>query len=43
MVKNYAKIFVFNRLAPRGNDRILHHAAARPLNDRILAHIKRRL
>jgi hypothetical protein len=42
MVKNYAKIFVFNRLACRGNDRILHYAAARRLTDRILAHIERR-
>jgi hypothetical protein len=30
-------------MACRGNDRILHHAAARRLTDRILAHIERRL
>jgi Flp pilus assembly CpaF family ATPase len=43
MVKNYAKIFVFNRPVAATTAFFLHHAAARRLTDRILAHIERRL
>jgi hypothetical protein len=42
MVKNYAKIFVFNRLACRGNDAFFVMPSARRLTDRIFAHIERR-